>query len=62
MEVEGIIPGKCLPDTEIFNGSDLSIKMTNHSIRKKNYKTMQIELDKMKSLILEKRIEYNGLG
>ena len=31
------------------------------NIRKKGLRTLQIELDKMKSLILKKKIEYHGL-
>ena len=30
--------------------------------KKKELHTLQIELDKLKSLILEKKIEYHGLG
>ena len=30
--------------------------------KKKELQTLQIELDKLKSLILEKKIEYHGLG
>ncbi len=29
--------------------------------KKKELQTLQIELDKMKSLIIEKKIEYHGL-
>ena len=46
------------------SGHGISIHQVDAYVEDKNkeLQTLQIELDKLKSLILEKRFEYHGLG
>ena len=46
------------------SGLGISIHQVDEYVedKKKELQTLQVKLDKLKSLILEKRIEYNGLG